>query len=127
MTAHGAAERQREAEAELAARQELLERAGRRIDDLAAACGLSPERVRQVHARHDQRLTELVACTSPDSDPSREIELHLALVTAEREILHELLREGRVGDETRRRLERELDLEEARLSMRTDSRPDLPM
>jgi monovalent cation/hydrogen antiporter len=127
LTAHGAVERQREAEAELTARQELLELAGRRIDDLAAACGLSPERVRQVHARHDQRLTELVACTSPASDPSREIELHLALITAEREILHELLREGRVSDETRRRLERELDLEEARLSMRTDSRPDLPM
>jgi Na+/H+ antiporter len=127
LTAHGTAERERESEAEHAARQELLQLARGRIDDFAAKCEVSGERLRQLHARYDQRLSELAARMSPDSDASREIEMRLALIAAEREILHQLLREGRVTDEARRRLERELDLEEAFLSMRTDSRPDLPL
>ena len=53
--------------------------------------------------------------------------MRLRLIGVEREVLHRLLREGRLAAEARRRLERELDLEEAYLSMRTDSRPDLPM
>jgi CPA1 family monovalent cation:H+ antiporter len=127
LTDHGSEERRRETEAETGARQELLELARRRIDALAAKCGLSAERLRQLHERYDRRLAELVDRMSPESDASREIELRLALIAAEREILHQLLREGRVTDEARRRLERELDLEEAVLSMRTDSRPDLPL
>jgi monovalent cation/hydrogen antiporter len=55
------------------------------------------------------------------------VELRLELIGAEREFLHELLRDGHLTDESRRRLERELDLEEAYLSMRTESRPDLPL
>ena len=85
------------------------------------------ERLRQLHERHEQRLSELLGRTSPESDPLNAIELRLGMIAAEREILHQLLREGRLTDEARRRLERELDLEEAFLSMRTDSRPDLPM
>jgi CPA1 family monovalent cation:H+ antiporter len=40
------------------------------------------------------------------------------LITAERQFIHRLLRDGRITDETRRRIERDLDLEEASLANR---------
>jgi CPA1 family monovalent cation:H+ antiporter len=42
--------------------------------------------------------------------------LRLELIAAEREFLHAELREGHITDESRRRIERELDLEEATIS-----------
>jgi CPA1 family monovalent cation:H+ antiporter len=38
------------------------------------------------------------------------------LIAAERKFIHDLLREGRITDETRRRIELDLDLEEASLA-----------
>jgi CPA1 family monovalent cation:H+ antiporter len=38
--------------------------------------------------------------------------LKVELITAERDFLHELLRAGKLTDESRRRVERELDLEQ---------------
>ena len=40
-------------------------------------------------------------------------EIELALITAERERINELYRRGALKDDSRRRLERELDLREA--------------
>ena len=40
-------------------------------------------------------------------------QLQLELIRAERDFLHELLRKGELTDESRRLIERELDLEEA--------------
>ena len=40
------------------------------------------------------------------------------LIAAERKFIHVLLRDGKITDETRRRIERDLDLEEASLSNR---------
>ena len=61
----------------------------------------------------------------PDSfDPDVEdasaagIELTRELIAAERKFIHALLRDGKITDETRRRIERDLDLEEASLSNR---------
>ncbi len=44
--------------------------------------------------------------------------VRLELIDAERQHLHRMLREGRITDESRRRLERELDLEEVELLTR---------
>jgi CPA1 family monovalent cation:H+ antiporter len=41
--------------------------------------------------------------------------VEIALIGAERARLNALLREGRIGDEIRRRIERDLDLDEERL------------
>ncbi len=38
--------------------------------------------------------------------------VELALIQAERTYVNHLLREGRIGDDTRRRIERDLDLRE---------------
>ena len=40
------------------------------------------------------------------------------LIAAERKFIHRLLREGKITDEARRRIERDLDLEEASLANR---------
>jgi len=40
------------------------------------------------------------------------------LIATERKFIHILLRDGKITDETRRRIERDLDLEEASLSNR---------
>jgi CPA1 family monovalent cation:H+ antiporter len=55
---------------------------------------------------HDEDHQDLTAC--PD-------EIHLLLIAAERERINELYRQGKLKDEARRRLERELDLREANL------------
>ena len=54
-------------------------------------------------------------------------ELKLDLLRVEREFLFQLLREGRITDEARRRLERELDLEEAAIISRRGEESVLPL
>jgi NhaP-type Na+/H+ or K+/H+ antiporter len=127
LAGHGAEERRREGEAEHAARQHVLNHARGLLDGLAVECRLSGDALSELRSLFDRRLQQGPPRTSGESDVAREIELRLRLIGAEREVLHRLLREGRLTDESRRRLERELDLEEAYLSMRTDSRPDLPL
>ena len=52
--------------------------------------------------------------------------LRLELIEAERQHLHNMFREGRITDESRRRIERELDLEEAALASRSGGREGPP-
>ena len=73
-----------------------------------------------LRTRHDVRLGQL-----PDSLDPEQYEISATgrnmtreLITAEREFIHCLLRDGRITDETRRRIERDLDLEEASLANR---------
>jgi CPA1 family monovalent cation:H+ antiporter len=54
-------------------------------------------------------------------------EIRAELITAEREHIHQLLRDGRITDEARRRIERELDLEEASLSCKKEGGVELPL
>jgi monovalent cation/hydrogen antiporter len=44
------------------------------------------------------------------------------LITAEREYIYQLLRDGKINDETRRKIERELDLEEAMIACKEDDK-----
>ena len=48
--------------------------------------------------------------------------MRLELIAAERDFLYELLRDGKITDESRRRLERDLDLEEAAILARREGR-----
>ena len=52
-------------------------------------------------------------------------ELTRELIATEREFIHEMLRDGKITDETRRRIERDLDLEEASLANREFRRTPL--
>ena len=49
------------------------------------------------------------------------VELRTELIVAERQTLHQLYRAGKITDESRRRIERELDLEEESIACRKDA------
>lgn len=110
-TAHE--EQRRERAAELAARRRLAELTTSRVDDLARDIGLPDEALRTIKSRYDSRLA-LLPLSPDDGDlASRRTRLRFALLAEERKLLHELLRRGEITDEARRRIERDLDLEEA--------------
>ncbi|HEX2512343.1 MAG TPA: cation:proton antiporter, partial [Xanthobacteraceae bacterium] len=116
-------ERVNEVEAELAARQDAIEAAHRRMQELLASREIPTEVAELLRLRHDHRRRQLVG------DELREsvAELKLDLLRVEREFLFQLLREGRITDEARRRLERELDLEEAAIISRRGEESVLPL
>jgi monovalent cation/hydrogen antiporter len=116
----GSAERMAEIESEIAARREALDIALKELDSITSDRELSDEVIRLLRARHETRSEQL-----PDSlgagaqDVSAAgTELTRELIAAERKFIHGLLRDGRITDETRRRIERDLDLEEASLANR---------
>ena len=106
-------ERRREQAEEFAARANALEAARQHLERLAAERDLPDEAVELLHARHHQRLRQLPNHTEDGLAFTRlNVDLRLELIAAEREFLYQLLRDGKLTDESRRRIERELDLEE---------------
>jgi CPA1 family monovalent cation:H+ antiporter len=123
---HGKAEHRREQEAELAARKEVLRASRRHLKKLAAERNLSPETIAALDARHDHRERLIPS----DLDGGLEAihlsnNVRLELIAAEREFLQQLLRDGKITDESRRRLERDLDLEEAAILARREGETPL--
>jgi len=53
--------------------------------------------------------------------------LRIELITAERRYIYRLLQQGRITDEARRRIERELDLEEAIIMLDREDEDDPPL
>jgi monovalent cation/hydrogen antiporter len=109
-----------EHEAEIAARREALAAALQSLDAMTDDRELSDEVVKLLRARHEIRSSQL-----PDSlDPNHhdvtaaQTKLTRELIASERKFIHALLRDGRITDEARRRIERDLDLEEASLANR---------
>ena len=107
-------------EAEIAARREALGAALRSLDAMTDDRELSDEVAKLLRARHETRANQLPDALDPDRhDASAHgTELTRELIGAERKFIHVLLRDGRITDETRRRIERDLDLEEASLANR---------
>jgi CPA1 family monovalent cation:H+ antiporter len=122
----GFAEQRREREAELAARSEALQAAKRHLDALAAERKLSGEIVELLAARHDARMRQLPRDIDDGLAFTRlNDELRIELIAAERAFLYQLLREGKLTDESRRRIERELDLEEESIAWKREG--DAPL
>ena len=120
VTKDGRNEHLAEHEAEIAARREALDAALKSLDAITDDRELSDEVVKLLRARHEIRANQL-----PDSlDPAAHdvsaagTALTRELIAAERKFIHVLLRDGKITDESRRRIERDLDLEEASLSNR---------
>jgi CPA1 family monovalent cation:H+ antiporter len=108
-------EHQREREAELSARRDALDAGLRRLEELAQK-RLVPEDVTALlKARADHRRS-LYPNSAADGEAIERAglsaSLRLELIATERQYLYQLLREGKLTDESRRRIERELDLEE---------------
>ena len=109
-----------EHQSEIAARREALDEALRSLDAIIEKRDLSEDVVTLLRARHEIRSDQL-----PDSlDPEKHdvsaagTELTRELIAAERKFIHMMLRDGKITDEARRHIERDLDLEEAGLANR---------
>ena len=127
---HAAEEREREQKAELNGRTEALKVAQGRLEKMAAEGRISSEVLAILRARHDYRLGRLPKILSQGLDAdaaSAAAELRSDLIAAEREYIYQLLREGQITDEARRRIERELDLEEASIACRKEGGIEPPL
>src|SRR3984885_13034167 len=120
LTDAGRAEHLAAHESEIAARREALDAALKSLDAITDRGELSDEVVKQLRARHETPASQLPASLDPDDyDVSvTGAKLTRELIAAERKFIHVLLRDGRITDEIRRRIERDLDLEEASLANR---------
>jgi monovalent cation/hydrogen antiporter len=105
------------------ARIQLAHAALKYIEDMAASGQLPEELVDQFRMTYEQRIHRLDAAgdgqveATDAADAARRIPaLRRELIAAERGRLTELLRRGEISNETQRRIEHELDLEESRLS-----------
>jgi monovalent cation/hydrogen antiporter len=125
---HAAEEREREHTAELSARAEALHVVQNRLDQLAADGRIAPEVLAILRARHDDRVGRLPRRTSDGVETaSAAADLRSELIAAEREYIYQLSREGKITDEARRRIERELDLEEAAIACKKEGGVEPPL
>ncbi len=113
-------ERVKEHEAEIAGRREALDAALKSLDAIVEKRDISGELIKLLRARQEIRSIQLPLSLDPDTCDitSAGAELTRELIAAERRLIHRLLRDGKITDEARRRIERDLDLEEASLANR---------
>jgi Na+/H+ antiporter len=116
----GRTEHVAELQAEIAARREALGAALKSLDEITDDRELSDEVVKLLRARHETRVNQLPDSLDPEADDvsAAGIDLTRELIASERQFIHVLLRDGKITDETRRHIERDLDLEEASLANR---------
>jgi Na+/H+ antiporter len=116
----GREEYRAEHESEISARREVLGAALKSLDAITDDRELSDEVVKLLRARHETRVNQLPDSLDPDKHDvsATGTELTRELIAAERKFIHLMLRDGKITDEIRRRIERDLDLEEASLANR---------
>ena len=128
LTRQRASEHRAEHEAELAARWEALELAHSRIEALAANGNIPPEVVMTLRSQHDYRAGRLPRTLDDGVEAAHlTADLRTEVIDTERQLIHRLLRDGRITDESRRRIERELDLEEAIIASKAQSTSEQPL
>jgi CPA1 family monovalent cation:H+ antiporter len=126
LTRHAADEREREHKAELAARSNALELAQSRLEKLAAEGEVSSEVLAVLRARQAYRAGRLPKDMA-DEVAAAAAELRVDLIAAERAYIYRLLQDGQITDEARRRIERELDLEEAGIACKREGGVEPPL
>jgi monovalent cation/hydrogen antiporter len=120
-------ERRREQDAEITARLEALKVAQGRLDGLAADGDTDPDVLAILRARHDHRAGQVAKEADGREAVAAAAELRADLIAAERKYIYGLLQDGIITDEARRRIERELDLEEESLAFKRTSEADPPL
>jgi CPA1 family monovalent cation:H+ antiporter len=122
------AESAQQHEAEHAARLELMQLTLERLDALASERQLGEGVTEPIRSHFENRQRQFPRTLD---DGIEEFALmsrvRLELIAFERENLHRLLREGKITDESRRRLERELDLEEQTVVCKGENNAELPL
>ncbi len=118
----GLDERRDRQRAEMNARVETARAALERLESAAAKHELPAETIGPWRTRAEQRVAQLEDARNPYGHGLLTVtsvhRVELELVDAERRRLNSLLREGTISDEIRRRIERDLDLDEERLRRR---------
>jgi CPA1 family monovalent cation:H+ antiporter len=110
---------------EFAARRQAIEAASKRLDELIAERDLSEDLIRPLRARLRDRLKFVERNDDGGHEHKRRIdldsEIEFLLLATERQQINNLYQEGKLKDEARRSIERELDLRDAQL---TNVRPE---
>ncbi len=92
------------------------------LDDVAAGAGAAPDVIARLRAEYDDRLDQLEACCQESGNPSGEIvtpsyqQLQEEALRIERRTIIALRNNQVINDEALRRIQRDLDLAEARLT-----------
>ena len=110
---------------EFKARREAIEAAIERLEQLAAERKIPADIVGPVRDYQHERRRRVIHRSDGDGPHAKLMEIRddieLQLIDAERKRINDLYRAGKLKDDGRRRIERELDLREARLaSVRAD-------
>ena len=114
---HGKREADLDKKREISARLASIDSALARLDSLEGAVA-APETVAALKRRHEDRRAYFVAACQDivrGDVSSASAALQLQFVDAERASIADLYYRGEIGDEARRRIERELDLEDSRI------------
>jgi CPA1 family monovalent cation:H+ antiporter len=115
----GKAEHRREIRSELAARRAALKEVSKRLEKAIKEHDLPDDAIEHLRTRNQVRLQILPANLTDGVDQARRTaKVKAELIEAERDFIYQLLREGKITDEARRRIEYELDLEEASVANR---------
>jgi NhaP-type Na+/H+ or K+/H+ antiporter len=115
----GRKERKAEIKSELRARQAALKRVTKRLERYIKTHKLPKEMIEHLRTRNRSRLQILPSNLTESLDHLRQTAaLKKELIDAERDFIYQLLRHGKITDEARRRIEYELDLEEASVANR---------
>ncbi|MDO8979205.1 MAG: Na+/H+ antiporter [Afipia sp.] len=126
LSQHGRAEAVDEREAEIAARREILHAARDSLKKIISERNLPESLAKFLLTRHETRMRALPdppPVTGEETPSTRGAPLVREMISIERKLLHKLLRDGKITDETRRRIERDLDLEEAVVDNREKMTP----
>jgi CPA1 family monovalent cation:H+ antiporter len=110
-------------EAERGARLEAFGIARKRLAEIASDGQIPLEVSAQLSEHHDDVGRQLPKAAADGSDQSRlHKAIRLELIQSQRDHLHQMLREGRLTDESRRRIERDLDFEAITLAASDDGK-----
>jgi CPA1 family monovalent cation:H+ antiporter len=115
----GKKEHKDEIRAELRARQAALRQVEKRLEKAIKEHDLPRDAIAHLRTRNQSRLQILPTnLTEGLEHMRRTAKVKAELIEAEREFIYQLLRDGKITDEARRRIEYELDLEEASVANR---------
>ncbi|MGB7259245.1 MAG: Na+/H+ antiporter, partial [Pseudolabrys sp.] len=115
----GSKERADELQAEIEARQAALEDVKKRLETFIDGHELPDEVIELLRTRNESRRQILPKDMKDALEHMRQsAAVKKELIDAERDFIFQLLRDGKITDEARRRIEYELDLEEAGVANR---------
>lgn len=120
---HGRREADDDKKREISARLASIDAALARLDSLESAVA-APQTVAALRRRHEDRRAYFVAACqnlSRGEVDNASAALQLQFVEAERASIADLYRRDEISDEARRRIERELDLEDSRIRHSAES------